>query len=74
MTDTPDKNGRVTSNGFTYYVTASCNRPFCHVCRKTVERVVAVERLQGNPLHMCEACLNERLSGFGELDQKNDKA
>jgi hypothetical protein len=65
MSGVANKSGFITTNdGLKYYVTVPCNKPYCHFCRKQVPQVSVLDRLQGNPLHICKECLSARLDGF----------
>lgn len=64
--------GQSDKNGIEYRTKVPGNIPFCHLCRQRVEAVVVLQSdFSGNPLHVCRACLIERVRGFEELAESD---
>jgi tRNA uridine 5-carbamoylmethylation protein Kti12 len=39
--------------------------PFCHICRKRVDRICVLRDIsEGNPIHICENCVDELKKRF----------
>lgn len=56
-------------DGFLFQTNSLGNKPFCHFCRKRVERAaVVVSSSEGcNPRHLCYDCCTKLVAGFGRL-------
>jgi len=64
----PKLPGHHILSGIEYIVRAPGNIPFCHGCRQRVDAVTVVSSLTAqSPVHLCEGCIQLRLSGFDSI-------